>query len=147
MSLKRVRITTELSCYVDNTPGMLGQIAKKMADNGIDIIGIQSYEGQLQSLVRLCVNNMDVAEKVLRDVGVDLISRPEVMEVLIRNEVGGLAEVTSLLGQHGININSLYATDGVDETFARAFIRVDDIELAKKILEKELPHLPINGDK
>ena len=135
----RVRIVTELSCYMDNQPGMLAKIAQELADKGISVKGIQSFDGQLQSLVRLVVDKPDVAEQILRDFGVDLISRPEVMEVLIKNEVGGLAEVTTLLGQHDMNINSLYSTDGLG-TYGMAYIRVDDVEKATEMLNSRLPH-------
>lgn len=136
----RVKIVTELSCYMDNHPGMLAKISQKMADKKINVKGIQSYEGQLQCLVRLVVDKADLAEQVLRDFGVDLISRPEVIEVLIKNKIGGLAEVTTLLGNQEINIDSIYSTDGLG-ALGIAYIRVDDVERASRILNEILPPL------
>jgi hypothetical protein len=139
--MKRVRVLTEVSCYMKNVPGMLGLLLKNLAEKGVNIDGIQSYDGQLQSLVRLVVDKPDIAEEILRESGVDLISLPEVIEVLTTNQVGGLAKVTSVLGDHDINIISIYSTDGVDEKFGRSYIRVHDTEKAAKILEAELVDL------
>jgi hypothetical protein len=139
--MERVRILTEVSCYMKNVPGMLGRLLKNLALKGVNIDGIQSYDGQLQSLVRLVVDKPDVAEAVLRESGVDLISLPEIIEVLTKNEMGGLAKVTSILGEHEINIISIYSTDGIDEKFGRTYIRVDDVEHAATVLKEALPEL------
>ncbi len=124
-----------------NIPGMLGRLLQKLAEKDVAIDGIQSYDGQLQSLVRLVVDKPDVAEEVLRESGVDLISLPEIIQVLTQNEVGGLAKVTNILGKHNVNIISIYSTDGIDEKFGRTYIRVEDVEHAASLLEKELPTL------
>lgn len=139
--MNRVRILTEVSCYMKNVPGMLARLLSELAEKKVDIYGIQSFDGQLQSLVRLVVDKPDIAEKVLRDSGVELISLPEVIEVLTKNEVGGLAKITSTLGKKGINIVSIYSTDGVDETFGRTFIRVEDAQEALQVLQDAIDKL------
>lgn len=129
---------TEVSCYMKNVPGMLGRLLRELAEKKVNIVGIQSYDGQLQSLVRLIVDKPQITEQVLRKSGVDLISLPEVVEVLTANEIGGLAKVTNILGENSINIESIYSTDGVDERFGRTYIRVHDVQHAAEVLEREL---------
>jgi len=129
-----VKIVIELCCYLENKPGNLAEVAKRLAEKKININGIVTYEGQLQSLVRIAVDNVDLAEKVLRGMGVDLVSRYELLEVDVINKVGGLAKIAAVLGENGINIESIYATGGGTE-YALAYIRVSDLDQAKSILE------------
>lgn len=137
----RAKIVNEISCYMENKPGMLARLAQRLAEENISVTGIQSYDGQLQSLVRVVVDKPDLTEKILREQGVELISRPEIIEVQVRNAPGGLAEITSLLGNHEININSIYSTDGLNENIGRSYIRVEGVDTAVELLNRELKPL------
>lgn len=129
-----VKVVTEISCYLDNQPGVLATITQKLADKGIDILGIQAYEGQLQNLVTMVVDKVDMAEKILRSFGVELISRKDVLSVKVKNEVGSLAKVTSLLGNNEINLESFYVTASSSEGNT-AYLRLSDTSKAVKVLK------------
>lgn len=126
-------IVTELSCYMDNRPGVIAMIAQKLAEKNVDVKGIQNYEGQLQSLVTMVVDNDEEAEKILRGFGVELVTINEVISLEIKNKVGGLAAVTKLLGDNNINLDSCYLTDSNGDCNI-AYLRVADNEKALKVL-------------
>ncbi|MGE3278988.1 MAG: ACT domain-containing protein [Candidatus Altimarinota bacterium] len=129
----KARIVTEISCYLDNKPGNLAQLTELLAQGGVNIKGIQAYEGSLQSMVMLVVDQPDTTEQVMRKMGITMISYTDILEVDVPNRVGGLAEVSRLFGKHGVNIKTLYSCDNVGESSA-AYFRVDDVELSLKAL-------------
>ena len=131
----RARIVTEISCYLDNKPGILGQLTSRLAEAGINIQGMQAYEGSLQSLVMMVVDKTEEAEKVMRSMGITLISLTDILEVDIPNRVGGFAEISTLFGKHGINIKSIYSADNDSPTSA-GYIRVDEVERSQKVLNE-----------
>jgi len=131
----KARIVTEISCYLDNKPGNLAKLTELLAQAGINIKGIQAYEGSLQSMVMLVVDQAELAEDVMRKMGITMISHTDILEVDVPNRVGGLAEVARLFGKHGVNIKTLYSCDNIGESSA-AYFRVDDVELSYKILNE-----------
>jgi len=131
----KARIVTELSCYLDNKPGNLARLTELLAQERVNIKGFQAYEGSLQSLVMLVVDKIDEAEKVLRSMGITMISHTDILEVSVPNRLGGLAEVARIFGKHGVNIKTMYSCDNTDPTSA-AYFRVDDVELSHKILNE-----------
>ncbi len=54
--------------------------------------------------------------------------------VFLVNEPGTLAGLTSLLGEHGVNIFALTLTGGIDHGYVRMV--VDDHELARRLLNE-----------
>lgn len=133
----RARIVTELSFYLENKPGILARLATVLAEAQVNIKGLQAYEGSLQSLVMIVVDKIDSTEDILREkIGVSLISRTDILEIDVPNRVGGLAGVSGLFGKHGVNIKSIYTVDNPSPT-SSAYIRVDDVEFAAKILNED----------
>lgn len=131
----KARIVTEISCYLENKPGILAKLTELLADARVNVKGIQAYEGTLQSLVMLVVDNTEKAEAILRKMGISMISHTDILEVDVPNRIGGLAEVTRLFGKHGVNIKTIYSCDNIDSSSA-AYFRVDEVELSKKILNE-----------
>src|SRR5690606_10057819 len=131
----KARIVTELSCYLDNKPGNLARLTELLAQERVNIKGFQAYEGSLQSLVMLVVDKIDEAEKVLRSMGMTMISHTAIVEDGVATRLGGLAEVRRIVGKHVVNIKTMYACDNTDPTSA-AYFRVDDVELSHKILNE-----------
>lgn len=133
----RARIVTELSFYLENKPGILARLATVLAEAQVNIKGLQAYEGSLQSLVMIVVDKIDSTEDILREkIDVSLISRTDILEVDVPNRVGGLAHVSGLFGKQGVNIKSIYTVDNQSPT-SSAYIRVDDVEFAAKVLSEE----------
>jgi len=129
----KVKVVIEISCYVENNPGIIADITAKLGEVKVFITGIQIYEGQLQSLVKLVVDNIDKTEKVLRGAGVDLISRTEILEIEIPNTVGGLAYVTKVFKENNLKIKTIYSSNSNIDV-CMAYVRVDDVNLAKEVL-------------
>ncbi|MDP2691771.1 MAG: hypothetical protein Q8O95_05215 [bacterium] len=135
------RIVTEVSCYMKKAPGTLGLLSEEVAKAGVNIQGIQVYEGQLQSLLMLVVDKIEITEEVLRKMGTDLIARTDILEVDFPNRVGGFAGVAKVLGKNDINILSIYFSgtphSSGDQDWCRiGYVKVDDVEKARRLLNE-----------
>ncbi|MDF2379116.1 MAG: ACT domain-containing protein [Candidatus Gracilibacteria bacterium] len=133
MKIKKV---TEVSCYMENKPGVLGKVAGALDQEGIKIIGLHSYEGHLQNMTRFVLADKDLtkSEMILRSLGIDLITQIGVLEVLFQSKSGFIAKLTSLLGEAGINIQVMYFTESPDGA-TMAYITVSNTDKALEILE------------
>jgi|CXWL01.1.fsa_nt_gi hypothetical protein len=141
----RARIVTEISCYLDNKPGIVANLSSRLAKADININGMQVYEGSLQSLVMVIVNQTDLAEKVMREMNIDMISLTDILEVDVASRIGGLAEITTILGENNINIKSFYLVDN-HSLASTAYIRVDEVEESQRLLNKLASKLTINTE-
>jgi len=139
----RARIVTEISCYLDNKPGILARLTARLAGANVNINGMQSYEGSLQALVMMVVDKTELAEETMRAMNIHLISLTDILEVDVASRVGGLSEVTAILGKSNINIKSFYLVDN-HSLASTAYIRVDEVEDSQRVLNTSASQLILN---
>lgn len=135
----KVRIVSEISYYTKNEPGVLGRCIEGLSKAKINITGVHIYEGQLESLTRLVVdqNKVDEAEALLREHDISMISQTDILELICVGKPGMLLEIAKQLGDHDINIKILYFTEGpTKETVV--YLTVNDVEKALKVVQEEL---------
>lgn len=130
------KVVTEISCYIENKPGILASISSKLAEAGVFIDGIQVYEGQLQSLVLLVVDDNEKTEQVLRNAGIDLITKTEILDVEISHAIGGLASFMKIFEKGKVNIKTIYSSNSTTD-ISMAYVKVDDINRAIEVLDKD----------
>jgi hypothetical protein len=83
----------------------------------------------------MVVDKTDDAHRLLKENGFT-VSLTRVLGVEVEDEPGGMFKIAKALGNEGINIEYVYAfTSGVER--AMIILRVDDIEKATDVLEKE----------
>jgi hypothetical protein len=102
-------IIKQLSVTAANRPGQLARICESLAQNRVNITGLDASGPNRQ--IRLLVNNPNRAQKVLQKAG----WTTRVEEAVVVNAAdrpGQLARVARKLAQRGVNINYAYATVG-----------------------------------
>lgn len=125
-------MSRQLVVFVENRPGALADLTGVLAEAGINIEALL-LEGSVDfGAARLHVDSWRKAEKALRDAGFQVQSG-EALVVRLRNEPGGLAEVTKKLAKAKINVESVFGTTGRDGEAEFVFM-VDDLERARKTL-------------
>ncbi|MBD3226843.1 MAG: ACT domain-containing protein, partial [Candidatus Lokiarchaeota archaeon] len=85
-------------------------------------------------ILRIIVNNPDKCIDILRDSNY-LVSETDVLAFEVEDKPGGLHNVATLMGDNGINIEYLYST--LTSKTAIILMRVNDIDKAEKLLNKE----------
>jgi hypothetical protein len=122
---------TEIFVVLENRPSTLGEMCSHLAENGINIESI----GVFQDTAKLFVKNTNKAMKILSKLNYTTETR-DVLRVELENRPGALADVTSKLGNKGINIEYCYATISKKKDTAAVILDVSDIDKALKILKE-----------
>lgn len=122
---------TEIFVVLENRPFTLGELCSHLAENGINIEGI----GVFQDAAKLYVKDINKAQKILSKLDYTTELR-DVLKVDLENRPGALAEVTSKLGNKGINIEYCYGTLSKKGDAAQVILDVSDIDRAMKILKE-----------
>lgn len=123
----------QLSVFVANKAGKLVEVTKLLADNGIDLRAMSIADTQDYGIMRLIVNDLEKAKKILEDNG-NIFKITDVIGVEIPDSPGGMSKVISILSQNGINIEYLYAFISRSKEYAYVVLRVRDEQKAQQIL-------------
>ena len=135
----------QLTIFVENKKGALVSITDTLAENNVNIRALSIAETESFGILRLIVNNEEVAEKTLKDAGY-LIKITDVVGVKIGDAPGKLTAALKVLNENEINIEYLYAFMARTEKHAYVVIRVEDNDRAEKVLENAGFHLITEAD-
>lgn len=126
-------VRKQLSVTMDNRPGTLARMAGALAEAKVNILAVMSLEHGGQSLVRLVVDKLPAAKKVLDAIGY-AYTEEQVLTTKLLNRPGTLAAVAKKLGDAGINID--YAYYGAEPGSAQVLLvlTVSDFERATKLV-------------
>ena len=130
MGAKMERIT-EIFVILENRPSTLGELCSHLAEEGINIEAI----GVFHDTAKIYVNNVSKAQKLLNKLNYTTELR-DVIKVDLENRPGALAELTTKLGNKGINIEYCYGTLSKKGDRVSVILDVSDIDRAIKILKE-----------
>lgn len=139
MSLK------QLTVFVENKQGAIVDITEALAANNVDLRALSIADTKDFGILRLIVNNNDVAAKALSDHGY-IIKNTEVVGVKIGDAPGKLSKALKVLDEKGINLEYLYAFMTRTEKHAYVVLRVADNAAAESALEEAGFHLITDAD-
>lgn len=123
---------TEIFVVLENRPSTLGELCSHLAENDINIEAI----GVFQDTAKLYVKNVSKATKLLSRLNYTTELR-DVLKVELENRPGALAEVTTKLGNKGVNIEYCYGTLSRKGDATSIILDVSDIDKALAILGEE----------
>ena len=135
----------QLTVFVENKQGSLVSVTNTLSKNDINLRALSIAETQDFGMLRLIVNDTDVAEKVLSEAGY-LIKVNNVVGVKIGDAPGKLAAALGVLDEKKINMDYLYAFMSRTEKHAYVVIRVEDNDAAEKALEEAGFHTITEAD-
>jgi hypothetical protein len=121
---------TEIFVILENRPSTLGELCSHLAENEINIEAI----GVFHDTAKLYVKNLNKAVKLLQKLNYTIELR-DVLLVDLENRPGALAEITTKLGDEGINIEYCYGTLSKKSNLTSVILDVSNIDRAIKILE------------
>ena len=139
MSLK------QLTVFVENKQGTLVDITKTLADNNVNMRALSIADTQDFGILRLIVDNNDIATKALQAAGY-LIKMTDVVGVKIGDQPGKLSKALEVLDDAKINMEYLYAFMARTEKHAYVVLRVADNNAAEKALEDAGFHMITDAD-
>lgn len=98
----------QLSVFLENKPGHLAQLARTLADAGINMRALMVADTAEFGVARVICDHPHKAKKVLEEAGFGA-SITKVVAVEMPDRPGGLADVLDVLGTAGINVEYAYA--------------------------------------
>lgn len=125
----------QISIFLENKPGSLEDVTRALRDAKINIRALSLADTSDFGILRLIVNDIDTAEKVLQSGGFT-VRRTAVVAVEVPDRPGGLHSIVELVAKNGINVEYTYAF--VDRSGDNALIifRFDRTEVAIDVLVK-----------
>lgn len=123
----------QLTVFVQNSKGTIVSVTDTLAKNNINLRALSIAETKDFGILRLIVNDTDLAKKILAEDGY-LIKTIDVIGVKIGDEPGKLTSALAVLDKASINVEYLYAFMARTEKHAYVVLRVEDNALAEKVL-------------
>ncbi len=123
----------QISVFLENNAGRLGEVTGALAKAGIDIRAISIADTADFGILRLIVDKPELATEALINAGFTTrIS--DVLAVQIPDVPGSIAKVLALFKETGVNIEYLYASlEGATDK-AIVIFKVQDIQHGLKIV-------------
>ena len=128
-------IIKQMSVFVENTTGRLGELTRVLADDGIDIKAATIAETVDFGILRCIVDDPEEATKVLKAKGFTA-SITEVIAVELSDKPGGFSHVLEILAKEQIGVEYIYSTIHSKEGTAAIVMKVADPQAAADTLQK-----------
>lgn len=126
----------QLSVFLENRSGRLAEVTSALGEAGINIRALSLADTSEFGILRLIVDKIDDARKVLGQMEFTL-GETDVLAVQIPDRPGGLAEVLQVLEDNQINVEYMYAfVQKANEPVAIVIFRFEDIDGGIEALKK-----------
>lgn len=124
-------IARQISVFAENKPGSLARVTRVLSREKINIRATTISTSDAFGVINLIVDDPEAAYKALTAEGI-MVTKKDVLAVLIEDKPGGLDSLIQLLYNEKLNINNAY---GFVLEAAKSAVFVLDIEQMQKALE------------
>jgi hypothetical protein len=123
----------QISIFIENKSGRLAEVTRILGSKGINIRALSLADTSDFGILRLIVDQIDLAKTVLKEQGFT-VSKTNVVAVEVPDQPGGLAGILDVLDKSRVNVEYMYAF--VERCGGNAVIifRFDDAEAAIRVL-------------
>lgn len=126
----------QISVFVENTPGRLAHFTRLLGENHIDLVSLSVADTTNFGILRGIVADYERAVRLLGENGYT-VKLTDVLAVSVPDKPGGLADVLDALAQENVSVEYLYSFVRSQDGHALIILRVDQLEKAQQVLEKE----------
>jgi len=125
----------QISIFLENKTGRLADVTQALTNADINIRALSLADTSDFGILRLIVNNPERAKEILRERGFT-VGRNLVVAVEVDDRPGGLHKILSLLDQHEVNVEYMYAYIRPKNKNATLIFRFDKIDDAVRVLQE-----------
>ena len=125
----------QIAVFLENKSGRLAEITDVLAKNDINIRALSVADTADFGILRLIVNKVDQAQKVLKENGFT-VGKTAVIAVEVPDQAGGLAGVLKTVEADGLNVEYMYAFVNKSGEKAVLIFRFDEMDKAIQSLQK-----------
>ena len=135
---------TQLSAFLENTPGTLYQAVSTISDAGVNLRALSVADTSDFGILRVIVSDTEKTKAALSDVAV--CTETKVIAAKMSDEAGALKKILGIIQATGINIEYVYAFTSAVAGSAYVVLRVNDIEEAEAVLARNGIETLSDGD-
>lgn len=122
-------LVKQISVFLENKSGRLAEVTKTLADKNIDISALSIADTADYGILRIIVNNPELAEETLRSEGFT-VKCADVIAIAVDDVPGSLAKALAILNDKSISIEYMYAFVGKATDKALVILKVEEPKLA-----------------
>lgn len=123
----------QLSVFIENRNGRLGQVCKVLSDAGLDIVTLTLADTSEFGILRLILRDWKSAKDVLEKAGFT-VNVVDVMAVEVADEPGGLEKILNVAESNELSVEYMYAFADHLNDKAVLVLRFDDVPKACEIM-------------
>ena len=127
-------IAKQLSVFIENRKGRLGEVLSVLKANKINILSLSLADTTEYGLLRLIVSDEKLSKVKLSDTGFSTILS-DVLVVKISHETGSLQGLLEVLSDNDINVEYMYGLS-VKDVNAFVVLKPSDLFKAEKIISE-----------
>jgi hypothetical protein len=98
----------QISIFIENKSGRLAEVTRVLGSQGINIRALSLADTSDFGILRLIVDQTDLAKAALKEQGFT-VSKTEVVAVEVPDQPGGLYSILKVLDDARVNVEYMYA--------------------------------------
>lgn len=126
---------TQISVFLENRKGRLFDVCTLLGQNKINIRALTIAETESFGVLRMVVDQSDLAVTVLKDNGF-VANLSDVVAIEVGDEPGGLGRVLGVLNENNVNVEYMYGFVEKHSDKALMVFRFEDADQAQAILNQ-----------
>lgn len=126
----------QISIFIENKSGRLAEVARVLGEKGVNIRALSLADTSDFGILRLLVDNTDVAQITLKESGFT-VNKTEVVAVEVPDDPGGLYNILQVLDEAKINVEYMYAFVERNAGNAVIIFRFDEVDKAIAALSEK----------
>jgi hypothetical protein len=124
----------EITVTIADKPGALGECFSALAERGVNVLAMQSYVEEGESLARFVPDDIAKAKAVLGGLNM-IFEETEAAVIKVTNRPGELGRAASRLGENKINIDYTYVGQDPGSAQVLVVFGVDQVTKASAVLD------------
>ena len=125
-------VAKQLSVFIENRQGRLGEVLNVLKVNKVNILSLSLADTTEYGLLRLIVNNPELGKEKLAEEGFSTILT-DVLVLKISHQSGSLQELLKVLSDNDVNIEYMYGLS-IDGDEASVVLKTSNITKAEEVL-------------
>lgn len=135
--VKKAKLCKEIAITVVNKIGVLADMSKIVADQGINIEAVAGYAVDNKATIMLVTDDTLRATEALKKAGYKSLKEKEAVMVELENKPGALKIITGKLAEADIDIKQVYGTTCQEGCPARLVLSTSNNEKAVVVFKKK----------
>ena len=131
-----MKLTYQLSVFLENKPGTLAKVCEELARQKINIYALTISDTVDHAVIRMVVSDTAKTLRLFEERGV-LAVENKVLMIENSNNPGALAKIAARLGKAKINIEYAYLATSPRAKTGLLIVRASDPKKALKVLSKK----------